>query len=166
MISTIILPSTTIISPPPPTGTWHYQLCGEKHWFVRPWVDPSQSATSTHASSSPTTVTDDLPPAQPAVVMPVTSSGSGSTNGMNGASDRANVVKLTCRAGDVLLINTRRWWHHTEIPDTSSFPDQLSISYARDWKIERSSACPDVLDKTLSSRTPPDAEQVYTNIDL
>ena len=40
-------------------------------------------------------------------------------------------LRVECAAGDVLLINTRCWWHRTEIPPTGD--DGLSISYARDW---------------------------------
>ena len=34
--------------------------------------------------------------------------------------------------GDVLIINTRLWWHATLIPNTAHATDGLSFSYARD----------------------------------
>eukprot|EP00040_Diaphanoeca_grandis_P020657 m.109875 g.109875 ORF g.109875 m.109875 type:complete len:550 (+) comp27994_c2_seq1:159-1808(+) len=42
------------------------------------------------------------------------------------------VFEITCGPGDLLLLNTRLWWHRTEIKDTSFANDQLSCSYARD----------------------------------
>ena len=29
-------------------------------------------------------------------------------------------LKIECNEGDILLINTRLWWHQTEIPSTES----------------------------------------------
>ena len=63
-------------------------------------------------------------------------------------------LKLTCCEGDLLIINTRTWWHHTEIPDTGQCRDQLSVSYARDFRLERLSAWGEADD------------EVYTNINL
>ena len=56
-------------------------------------------------------------------------------------------LRIECQAGDILMINTRLWWHQTELPDTTyattsinttasagpplSLP--LSMSYARDF---------------------------------
>jgi len=37
-------------------------------------------------------------------------------------------ISITCEAGDILILNTKLWWHRTELPP-GSFP---SISYARD----------------------------------
>jgi|EP00945_MAST-04E_sp_MAST-4E-sp1_P000927 hypothetical protein len=39
---------------------------------------------------------------------------------------------LECNEGDVLLVNTRVWWHQTRIPCTNAAKDQVSVSYARD----------------------------------
>ena len=41
--------------------------------------------------------------------------------------------QVDVRAGDVLIVNTRLWFHQTEIPSTSGAADQLSLSYARDF---------------------------------
>jgi len=38
-------------------------------------------------------------------------------------------VTVQCQEGDVLIINTRLWWHQTEIPQQ----DVPSVSYARDF---------------------------------
>ena len=54
-------------------------------------------------------------------------------------ADKENVVhdaakdlrrlRIDCSAGDLLLVNTRMYWHQTEIPAQNS----LSISFARDF---------------------------------
>jgi hypothetical protein len=41
------------------------------------------------------------------------------------------VIQLECNEGDVLLVNTRLWFHRTEIPPQ----DTPSVSYARDFRI-------------------------------
>eukprot|EP01062_Namystynia_karyoxenos_P067943 TRINITY_DN62093_c0_g1_i1.p2 TRINITY_DN62093_c0_g1~~TRINITY_DN62093_c0_g1_i1.p2 ORF type:complete len:413 (+),score=112.98 TRINITY_DN62093_c0_g1_i1:67-1305(+) len=42
---------------------------------------------------------------------------------------------VTCRPGDVLVVNTRLWWHRTELPDTRGAAEGLSVSYARDFRL-------------------------------
>eukprot|EP00434_Breviolum_minutum_P012442 symbB.v1.2.010961.t1/scaffold727.1/size198231/6 len=48
-------------------------------------------------------------------------------------------VKILCKEGDVLCINTRLWWHKTHIPSGCN----LSISVARDMYLDgtRPGAC-------------------------
>ena len=41
--------------------------------------------------------------------------------------------------GDLLMINTRLWFHETEIPSTNSASDRLSFSYARDFFLQKAS---------------------------
>jgi hypothetical protein len=41
--------------------------------------------------------------------------------------------RVVVEQGDFLMINTRLWYHHTEIPTTHDAEDQLSLSYARDF---------------------------------
>lgn len=43
---------------------------------------------------------------------------------------------IKCRPGDILLLNTKLWWHHTKIPCTRDAKDGVSISYARDIYFE------------------------------
>ena len=40
---------------------------------------------------------------------------------------------ITCGPGDVLLINTRSWWHATEVPAQGPGPEDISLSVARDF---------------------------------
>ena len=39
-------------------------------------------------------------------------------------------------AGDVLLVDTKSWWHQTEIPCTLSACEEISLSYARDIYVQ------------------------------
>jgi hypothetical protein len=47
--------------------------------------------------------------------------------------DKRIRCRVECQQGDLLFVNTRLWWHATELPETFSFTDGLSISYARDF---------------------------------
>jgi hypothetical protein len=40
---------------------------------------------------------------------------------------------VVCESGDLLMINTRLWWHQTSIPSTSEAADGMSLSVARDF---------------------------------
>jgi len=90
------------------SGTWHVQLKGTKTWFVRPCVDAHDW------SSRP----PELKEGQQGVVK----------EGRGGYR-----LRIDCREGDLLLINTRAWWHKTEIGPQES---GLSISYARDFYLD------------------------------
>ena len=37
-------------------------------------------------------------------------------------------VRVTVRPGQVLLVDTRQWWHHTELPCTLGAEEELSVS--------------------------------------
>jgi len=41
-------------------------------------------------------------------------------------------VRIECNRGDILLINTRLWWHRTEINSTNDASDNVCVSIARD----------------------------------
>jgi U3 small nucleolar RNA-associated protein 6 len=81
-------------------GTWHYQLSGTKHWYLRP--SPKLMA---HFHTS-------LPPSQCK------------------ALDESMSVRLDCAEGDVIVINTRLWFHRTVVPAQK----RPSVSYARDFR--------------------------------
>ena len=85
-------------------GTWHYQLSGTKKWYIRPTQELLCKVQFQGGSYLPAAAL---------------------------TTDSALVVE--CRPGDVLLINTRLWWHSTEIPSQPG----LSISYARDVFLPR-----------------------------
>ena len=74
-------------------GTWHFQWSGVKEWHLRPteelmkrWRDKRRNVP-THVQSD---------------------------TGLIGSEDGRVVVK--CSEGDVLIVNTRLWWHKTVIP--------------------------------------------------
>ncbi len=43
--------------------------------------------------------------------------------------------RIEVKAGDIILINTRLWFHETELPCSRTARDQISFSYARDFHI-------------------------------
>ena len=49
-------------------------------------------------------------------------------------------LTVVCNPGDLLLINTRLWWHQTELPSTHAATEHLSVSYARDFFFRRDDA--------------------------
>jgi len=91
-------------------GTWHYQMSGKKVWHLRPTEELLRMAKEEGC--------------QELLQLEKGSGGKG--------------VMLECVAGDVLVVNTRLWWHHTVIPqqkacgEVESVP---SVSYARDFYI-------------------------------
>jgi hypothetical protein len=96
----------------PHSGTWHVQLSGYKTWFLRPReAAPEWQGHPPVLANKPGVET--------------------SANGLLRA-------EIPCERGDVLLVNTRVWWHHTQLPPSPSHSDPttdspLSISYARDF---------------------------------
>jgi hypothetical protein len=82
-------------------GTWHYQLSGTKEWYIRP-----SPKLMVHLQSHL------QPELQPSL-------------------QETTPIRLDCMEGDVIVINTRLWFHRTVIPP-QQFP---SVSYARDlWE--------------------------------
>lgn len=80
-------------------GTWHYQLSGSKGWFLR----PSQGLLY-HFLQYMT------------------------ADRMSNWSENTS-IKVECKQGDVLVINTKLWFHQTVIPAQR----KPSVSYARDF---------------------------------
>jgi U3 small nucleolar RNA-associated protein 6 len=110
-------------------GTWHYQLSGVKLWHVRPTTELLHLLD----------LEDDDPMIQ--------------TWKQEEIDDKERdhcTLDMTCSMGDVLLINTRLWWHSTILPGqpvASSIGSDMnegkhyvpSISYARDIYLGRRS---------------------------
>jgi len=83
------------------SGTWHFQLSGQKYWHVRPLRESEEwdaSIVNHHLDE----------------------------NWQDGFT-------IICKPGDLLLINTRLWWHRTTLPSTLQATNRLSVSYARDF---------------------------------
>jgi hypothetical protein len=118
------------------SGTWHYQVSGRKVWMVRPclcdeWEEQHGGIPVLQRSVHP--------------ISPVLQSEEYSS--VHRGSDGLDRLHLECIAGDVLIINTRLWWHQTVLPtagpqssaDTGSSSrtgNNLSISVARDFSLQ------------------------------
>lgn len=89
------------------SGTWHVQLSGTKTWFIRPLRDEEGW--------------EGTPP---------------DLDGKEGAfvdtDSKVWRLRIDASQGDLLLVNTRMWWHCTEIPPQCS-TQGWSISCARDF---------------------------------
>merc|ERR1712146_146429 len=53
-------------------------------------------------------------------------------------------LRVECKPGDVLLINTRMWWHQTNIECTKAANCKLSLSCARDFYLGKQDAACDM----------------------
>ena len=88
-------------------GTWHYQLAGTKIWRLKPTDELLEQIRQSHESQNKKQKLNN-----------------------ESISDEENpVIEIECKQGDILLLNTRLWWHSTIIPIQDDTP---SISYARD----------------------------------
>jgi hypothetical protein len=84
------------------SGTWHYQLSGEKVWYIR----PNQALWDMV----------DIPDI--------------STSGLAEQTEKgAWRLKVKVQEGDIFVLNTRIWFHCTELESTSAW----SMSIARDF---------------------------------
>jgi len=85
------------------SGTWHMQLMGQKTWYVRPTPEHTE-----WGQVAPTL-------------------GAAAMRGNDGKRRLCIVVE----EGDLLMVNTRLWWHHTVIGPQPGHG--VSLSYARDF---------------------------------
>mmetsp|Transcript_52197 Transcript_52197/g.77874 ORF Transcript_52197/g.77874 Transcript_52197/m.77874 type:complete len:279 (-) Transcript_52197:114-950(-) len=98
-------------------GTWHYQLSGSKTWHLRPTNELVR-----HIHKLQQHQEDNEQQEQ-----------------------KIDAVSVTCSEGDVLLVDTRLWWHRTTIPPqdpivlndsdgdaAAAYSAVPSVSYARD----------------------------------
>ena len=107
-------------------GTWHYQLSGTKVWRLRPTTELMQRIRE-HKQ-------------QQMQERPLSGSkrkACKKDTECNAEEDETNrdcddvgknCIQVECKQGDILLLNTRLWWHSTLLP-TQDVP---CISYARD----------------------------------
>ena len=99
-------------------GTLHYQCSGEKIWEIRPTQKLINNIINNNSKKK----------------MMNSNNNNNDTKQDHLTMDNKMIIK--CQAGDVLLINTKLWWHHTKIPPTNNANHQVSISYARDIYFE------------------------------
>lgn len=92
-------------------GTWHYQAKGSKMWYLRPAESPEWGD-------------------HPIVVENVSHAFKKRLPHLDFSDKIERLGVLVCE-GDVIIVNTRLWWHQTRIPCTTK--RGLSISYARDF---------------------------------
>lgn len=88
-------------------GTWHFQLSGIKDWFLSPSCNLLE-----HWKSFPTPA-EEFSAEQ---------------------WDDSTKVHVPCNEGDVIVVNTRLWFHRTVIPSQ----ENPSVSYARDFRLDTS----------------------------
>lgn len=90
-------------------GTWHYQMSGLKEWFIRPTLEMLN-------------------------ILDLNAYGDETVKQWKDEEDKAIAKELRsrlhikCQAQDIILINTRLWWHMTQLPSGVD----PSVSYARD----------------------------------
>lgn len=103
-------------------GTWHYQLSGSKHWYLRPSIKLlehwKERLYGESESASPSFFISKLDLEQ-----------------WLQEPETAPTLCIPCNEGDVIVVNTRLWWHRTILPPQSA----PSVSYARDFRVRGSS---------------------------
>jgi hypothetical protein len=105
------------------SGTYHIQVSGTKTWKIRPHPD-SFLAEEFMLNSEEGSRLRDLPGAE--------------QEGSGGKSDKCWIIRINVEEGDVFVLNTKVWYHCTELnfaPNSaSSLPSsEWSISVAQDF---------------------------------
>eukprot|EP00554_Chaetoceros_debilis_P000951 CAMPEP_0194081056 /NCGR_PEP_ID=MMETSP0149-20130528/6947_1 /TAXON_ID=122233 /ORGANISM="Chaetoceros debilis, Strain MM31A-1" /LENGTH=543 /DNA_ID=CAMNT_0038762909 /DNA_START=91 /DNA_END=1722 /DNA_ORIENTATION=- len=93
-------------------ATWHYQLSGLKYWHVRPTQDLLESMLEDQSN-------DDI------MVRTWKKEQDDDEASESGSKTR---LDIPCAEGDIIILNTRLWWHSTTLPGMQD----PSVSYARD----------------------------------
>ena len=94
-------------------GTWHYQLSGCKTWHIRPTTELLSKLQENNNSNY-------------------------NHHAFQFINNHDKKIQIDCQKGDVLIINTRLWWHKTIIPPQQQHHHHPvpSVSYARDFYLE------------------------------
>ena len=90
-------------------GTWHYQFSGTKIWHLKPSKELQRNWDNEKNGEGKNAIEEN----------------SGSDG--QSADDEIELI-VECKEGDVIIVNTRLWWHKTTLPPS----EKPSISYARD----------------------------------
>ena len=118
-------------------GTFHYQLSGTKTWHLRPTTE-LMYAMREHKKQSQCSLANKKRKVEED----------------SSKEEPINHIEVECKEGDILLLNTRLWWHSTTIP----CQDVPSISYARDiFFTEKNDDC--------AIEHQPERETSMTNVD-
>lgn len=119
-------------------GTFHYQLSGTKIWRLRPTAELMEAMASREQSQSSSTTNKKR-----------------KVEEIESDKEANNPhIEVECREGDILLLNTRLWWHSTII----SSQDVPCISYARDIYFTQQQ-------DDAAQEEKPDRESSMTNVD-
>ena len=130
-------------------GTWHLQLRGTKVWKVRPclgakgapWGDGTDvstpSSTSSQHARNDGAVSETSGRGRAARASARSTSVNAEPNQATTAtsSPASELIAvpapraIECRAGDLLLINTRTWWHCTELPPQRSYSQRGGVGH-------------------------------------
>jgi len=120
-------------------GTWHYQLSGTKRWVLR----PTKQLMKTFRAEQDGGAVDEQ-----------------KDNG-DGEDEVQAPIVIDCRSGDVLIVNTRLWFHQTLLP-----PQPLpSVSYARDFWTRCARDAKSTSDHIRSDNGGDDQEGMMSNVD-
>jgi hypothetical protein len=113
------------------SGTWHHQLSGSKTWYVRPLKESKEwRNVPDFEDFCPSASTEKSTRHRQRV-------------GRKAANNVDWRLQIECQTGDLLLINTRLWWHCTSLPLTVTDEDDSadwSVSFARDFYCSQASA--------------------------
>jgi hypothetical protein len=116
-------------------ATWHYQLSGVKQWVIRPTLEllqrdgmpdwPLQQMENDASCKTNPLAKDDSSNNEKVIDQQQEAA----QNDAEKCNSNGGVpVTIECQQGDILIINTRLWWHQTLIPHQTD----PSVSYARD----------------------------------
>lgn len=104
------------------SGTWHYQMQGSKIWYLRPDEE-----------------SDEWAGAAPSLERGLAGrKRSRSSKNSTQEDDLSNRLRIECLPGDFLVVNTRLWRHHTQIPPQLD----ISLSLAKDFHCSKVSLAP------------------------
>ena len=92
----------------------HEQVAGKKTWFVRPMEEHDEWGGNA-----------------PKVVVAEKRGNKNKRQKGARAPQTAPSLCIECEEGDILMINTRLWWHRTELPFEGK--ERASVSIARDF---------------------------------
>ncbi|CAM9773899.1 unnamed protein product, partial [Heterosigma akashiwo] len=126
-------------------GTWHYQLSGTKIWRLRPTTELMnhlKQHKQEQVSGTKRKIDDT------------------NTNANESNKSENNYIEVECKQGDIIVLNTRLWWHSTVIP-AQNVP---CISYARDIYFPDSVAAKAMVQEDGSNNNSMDQSSM-TNID-
>ncbi len=156
-------------------GTWHYQLSGIKEWHLKPTEDLIKRMEKDQYGSS--SGSGNISKEELAFWKNENESddqGNGSSTCSNtGSSSTRKKITIRCEEGDVLLVNTRLWWHSTTIPEqpldntmnTAIKRSVPSVSYARDIYLNWDDDDNDESNKSNNNGNSPDTKKLNINHD-